>query len=99
MATQVKRLPLESGGHVLIEIYEGEEAIERVGIAEQAARTFEDAWETVMPVIQSLSRKMATCKPTEAQIKFGIKLGSDFNVVLVSAKGEANFEITLTWKN
>jgi len=98
MAIQVKRLPLESGGHVLIEAYDVEGEVERVGVGDKAARTFEAAWDTVVPVIDSLASKIAACGPTETQIKFGIKVGTDLNAIIASAKGEANFEVTLSWK-
>ena len=98
MAIRVEQLKLESGGSVLIEAFDVEGAVERVGITDKAARTFEAAWSTVLPVIQSLSKKMADCGPTETQIKFGIKVGTDLNAIITSAKGEANFEISLSWK-
>jgi Trypsin-co-occurring domain 1 len=98
MATRVEKLSLESGGQVLIEVYEVEGEVERVGVGDKAAKTLEAAWDTVVPVIQSLSKKIAACGPTESQIKFGVKVSTDLNAVIASAKGEANFEVTLSWK-
>lgn len=98
MATRVERLPLESGGHVLIEVYDVEGDVERVGVGDKAAKTFEAAWDTVMPVVHSLAKKIVACGPTETQIKFSIKVGTDLNAIIASARGEANFEVTLSWK-
>ena len=51
-----------------------------------------------MPVVHSLAKKIVACGPTETQIKFGIKVGTDLNAIIASARGEANFEVTLSWK-
>ena len=99
MATQVKKIPFENGGHVLVEVYDVEGEVERVGVGEKAAKTFEAAWDTVVPVIQTLTKKIAACGPTETQIKFGIKVGADFNAFIAAANGEANFEVSLSWKS
>jgi Trypsin-co-occurring domain 1 len=98
MATRIQKLPLESGGHVLVELYEIDQGAQRVGVGETAAKTFEAAWDNVMPVIQSLSVRLAKCGPTEAQIKFGVKIATGVNVVIAGANGEATFDVTLTWK-
>ena len=98
MSTRIERLPLADGGHVLVEAYEVEGDVERVGLGDKAARTLEAAWDQVMPVVRSLAVKLAACGPTEAQIKFGIKVSADLNAIIASSKGEANFEVTLSWK-
>ncbi len=98
MAHRVEKLALETGEHILIEVYDVEGELERVGVGDKAAKTFEAAWDTVQPVILSLAKKIAACAPTETQIKFGIKVGADLNAIIASAKGEANFEVTLSWK-
>lgn len=98
MATRLEKLPLESGGYVLIQVYEVEGRVERVGIGDKAARTFEAAWDTVSPVIDTLAKKIASCGQSETQVKFGIKIGADLNAIIAGTTGEANFEVTLTWK-
>jgi hypothetical protein len=98
MAVRIEKVPLENGGHVLIEAYELPGDVRRVGVADKAAQTFEKAWDSVVPVVQSLATKIVDLGPIETQVKFGIKVGTDFNAVVASAKGEANFEVTLTWK-
>jgi hypothetical protein len=98
MSTRVEKLPLGKGKHVLIEVYDVEDDVQRVSVGHKAVKTFEAAWNTVEPVIQSLAKSIAACGPTETQIKFGIKIGADFDAIIASAKGEANFEVTLSWK-
>jgi hypothetical protein len=98
MPSRVEKLPLETGGHILVEVYEIDSNVERVGVADKAARTFEAVWDTIQPVIQTLSKKTAACASNATEIKFGVKFSSDFNAIIASAKGDASFEITLSWK-
>jgi hypothetical protein len=95
---RIAKVPLEAGGHVLIEVYDVDQDLKRVGVGDKAAKTFEAAWDSAMPVIRSLSKRLAECGPTEAQIKFGVKVSTDLNAIIASARGEANFEVTLSWK-
>lgn len=100
MPTRVEKLSLEDGGCVLVEVYDVgvEGAVERVAVQDKAAKTFEAAWDTITPLIHSLSKKIVALGPTETQIKFGIRVAADLNAIIASTKGEANFEVTLSWK-
>jgi hypothetical protein len=99
MQVRVEKVKLENGQHVLIEAYEVAGDLRRVGVADKTAQTFEKAWDSVVPVFQSLAKKMVDLGPVETQIRFGIKVGTDVTAIIASAKGEANFEVTLTWKS
>ncbi|UOX87626.1 hypothetical protein MUY14_38865 [Amycolatopsis sp. FBCC-B4732] len=63
-------------------------------IVGQVARAAEPAIEAARVIIEKIKK----AKPTEAKVKFGVKVsgGSDWFVAKTSA--EANFEITVTWK-
>jgi Trypsin-co-occurring domain 1 len=98
MASRIEKLDLEGGGHILIEVHDVETSVERIAITDKAAKTLETAWDSIVPVVRSLSKKLADCGPSEAEIKFGVKIGSDLNAIVASAKGEANFEVSLSWK-
>jgi Trypsin-co-occurring domain 1 len=98
MPVRVEKLQFDNGQQVLIEAYEVSGEVRRVGVADKAAQTFDKAWDSVVPVFQSLSKKMVDLGPVETQIRFGIKVGTDITAIVASAKGEANFEVTLTWK-
>jgi hypothetical protein len=97
----VRAVSLDSGSTVFVEVHDRtvEGRAERAGVATGVAKTFEAAWNSVFPVIHSLSKSMASCAANEAEIKFGVKLGSDLNAFIASATGEANFEVTLVWKS
>jgi hypothetical protein len=98
MEKRVEAISLENGQKVLVEVYETEGEVERVGVGDKAAKTFEAAWDTVQPAVQALAKRIAQAGPTETQIKFGIKISADLNAIIASSKGEANFEVTLSWK-
>ena len=98
MSTRVVAIPTESGGKVLVEVYEVGGDVERVGVSDKVAKTFEAAWDAVQPVIKALATKLAACGPTEAQVKFGVKVSAGLDAIIASTKGEANFEVTLSWK-
>jgi hypothetical protein len=98
MANRVRELTLEGGEKVLIEAHDVGGEVERVGIGDKAAKTFEVAWDAVTPVVKALARKLVAAAPAEAQVKFGVKVSTELDAIIASTRGEANFEVTLTWK-
>lgn len=92
-------------GKVFVEIYEtssdgrvliGDETL----MVEKTEAHIEKATDLATDVANSLSAKINSMdsKPDEIQIKFGVKLASEGNVIFAKASVEANFEITLIWK-
>jgi hypothetical protein len=104
----VKRIvefPLERGGSVFIESDEPEPAgAVRVGradgVPEKAKQTFEQSLETVRTVAGALLAKVDELaeRPDELQIEFGVKLSGEIGAILASAKAEANYSVTMTWR-
>jgi Trypsin-co-occurring domain 1 len=102
----VKRLvefPLEGGGAVVVEADEpssGSVRAARLGeIAERAEQTFEAALETIKPAANAIITKLCelTQRPDEVSVEFGVKLNVKAGVV-ISADAEANYKVTLKWK-
>jgi Trypsin-co-occurring domain 1/CYRIA/CYRIB Rac1 binding domain len=98
IVNKIRELALQDGQKILIEVYDVGGEVERVAIGDRAAKTFEAAWDAVMPVVQALSKKLVAVGPTEAQVRFGVKVSTELDAIIASTKGEANFEITLSWK-
>jgi hypothetical protein len=98
MANRVKEIAFENGETVLVEVYDVGGDVQRVGIGDKARKTFEAAWDAVQPVIQALAKKAVVAGPTETQIKFGVKVSAELDAIVASTRGEANFEVTLSWK-
>jgi hypothetical protein len=95
--TKVKEIPLSHGGTILVEVYE---AIDKTSATPRGVgQTFEAAWEQVYPAVAAVIQRIASLGPKQVQIQFGIKLSSDFNAIISSSKGEANFEVSMTWEN
>jgi hypothetical protein len=94
---EVKAFPLESGGEVLVEVYEGH-GLKRVSRGEDIKRTFEKAWQEIRPAIVAVVQQLQAVAPQEFEVTFGIKLGADFDAWIAKAHGEANFEVKMTWK-
>lgn len=98
--TEIKSMQLEDGGAILIEVDDRNAGNRetRMSMGGTAANTFDKAWQSVIPVVHAMQKSVSGLTVDQAQIKFGIKIGSDLNAFVASAKAEANFEVVLTWK-
>lgn len=104
----IRRLefPLEDGGTFLVEVDESEpeSALKRAGavgeVVERAQQTFQSALENLKPAAAAILAKIRELSeaPDEVAVEFGIKLSTEFGVVLAKATGEGNYKITLRWK-
>ncbi len=67
----------------------------------KAKQSFEEALDKVTPVaaraIQRI-RQGLTTPADEVELKFGVKLSSEVGAFIASVGGEANFEVTIKWK-
>ncbi|UJW28630.1 hypothetical protein L3Q67_25525 [Saccharothrix sp. AJ9571] len=59
--------------------------------------------EAVGPAVRAaqevLSEVRAASSPDELQVKFGVKVSGETKWLIATGKGEANFEVTLIYKN
>jgi hypothetical protein len=70
-------------------------------IVEEAKKSLDDALVVVEPVVKKVVDRLRsglTKDASEVEVKFGLKLTAQTDVVFASASGEVNFEITLKWK-
>ncbi len=103
------RLGDEEGQTVLVEVDEptqeasGEEtaAFKSWREPEEAEQTLDEALENVKPAADILLSKLGelAVRPDETMIAFGVKLTVKSGAVLASAGVEANFNVTLTWRD
>ena len=105
----MKRLvefPMEDGNKFLVEVDEPERGgrTARVGrdrkTVEKAKQTFETALEKIKPTANAVISKLRelTYSPDQITVEFGLKLNAEAGAVLASAGVEANYKVTLTWK-
>ena len=67
----------------------------------EAQRTLDEALDRVQPAVWTLREKLCGPggPPDEMTISFGVKLTATAGAVLASAGLEANYTVTMTWKN
>lgn len=97
---EIKSMRLEDGATILIEVDDrnADNRENRMGIGGTAAKTFDEAWQSIIPIVHAMKKSLASLTVDQAQIKFGVKIGSDLSAFVASANAEANFEVVLTWK-
>jgi hypothetical protein len=97
--------PLEDGNSIVVEIDESETGgtvrANRGDKIEKAKETLEEALDRVLPATKSIVEKLWSIvnKPDETEVTFGIKLSTVAGAVIASATAEANFNVTLRWKD
>lgn len=66
---------------------------------ERAPRDIGEAIDRALPAAALLMRKIAALpnRPSEIEVKFGLKLSGKMGALIASTSVEGNFEVTLTW--
>src|SRR5215204_626805 len=99
----------DSGEPILVEVEdvglsgEARRGLSASAVVERAQTSFEDALDRVRPMATGLVGKLraigaAGSPPDEVQVQFGIVLSAEAGAVLASASAEANYSVTMTWK-
>lgn len=105
---QLAQISLKSGKTVFIEVekeagqHDGKMQVARLSsLQEKVAKTFDDALDTTKEAAESLIEKLSELKnfPQEIEVEFGIKLTAGLDAIISSTGAEANFKVTLKWKN
>lgn len=111
VVVSVKRLvdfPLEQGGSVLVEVNEASAGPamrglgkDRLTVADQTDKTFEEATATVLPAASGLLSRLRTADDPadEISIEFGVQLSAQTGAFIASAAVEANFRVSMTWRH
>lgn len=101
----MKRLiefPLEEGGSIFVEVEQMDQGgMENASnIVERSRQTFSQALEKVQPIAETIISNLSSLskRPDEIQVVFGLKMSTEVGAFVAAAGGEANYEITLTWK-
>jgi hypothetical protein len=69
-------------------------------IIEKAQLTFDEALDKLKPAASAIVSKLRSLaeRPDEISVQFGIKLHATTGAVVASAGAEANFVVTLMWR-
>ena len=103
MTFHVIEVPLDDGESVRVEVDApgGIAQAARPGeVATRAAESFQAALERFEPVTEAIIKRFQnlTERPAEVGVEFGIKLNADAGVVIAHTSGEANFKVTVQWR-
>ena len=79
---------------------EGDEEATRDGEVKKASKSFKKALAAVKPIAETLIEKCTglSKRPQEIEVEFGIKMNAEAGVVVATTGVEANFKVTLKWK-
>ncbi|WP_406002768.1 CU044_2847 family protein [Streptomyces sp. NBC_00829] len=97
------RVPLESGGSVLVEVDDGPQAVVRVarpgGMVPEAAETLERGLESVRQAAQAVLGKMVDLprQPDRITLALGLKLSAEAGVFLAKTAAEGSLTLTMEW--
>ena len=100
------KLPCDNNSDILVEVDPLPGEMVEVGLEEtieKVTRSFTNLSQTIVNACKSfvniINQVEEEARPDEMQIEFGIKLGAEGSVFVVKTSGEANFSISLSWKN
>ncbi len=105
MATQYIEYELEEGGTILIEVVDPTGATTKISgqkgnVVTKAEKTFEAAFASAKRSFIALRKQLEEVKADEVEVVFGLKtIGEAGNLVIGKAGIEANYQVTLKWKN
>ncbi|GHI86613.1 CU044_2847 family protein [Streptomyces xanthophaeus] len=97
MPSHVVSFALDDQTTVGFEI-ETDDNFHQVGAGTAVARV-RDAVQPAVEAARTVLDQVAEMKPGEVQLKFGIKVNGTANWLVAKAATEANFEVTLTWRD
>ncbi|MBE8986395.1 CU044_2847 family protein [Nostoc sp. LEGE 12450] len=105
---QITEFSLEDGTTFLAEVDEAENSNSLVRVARpdagqivvEAKKKFDEVLDQIQPVASAIIIKLSQLNTPadEVEVKFGIKLNAVAGAIFTSVGGEANYEITLKWK-
>ncbi|GHC45604.1 CU044_2847 family protein [Streptomyces cinnamoneus] len=97
------RVPLESGGAVLVEVDDDPQAVVRVargaGPVPHATETLERGLDSVRDAAHAVVGRLADLprRPNKVILELGLKLSAETGVFLAKTAGEASLTLTLEW--
>ncbi|MFJ5997130.1 CU044_2847 family protein [Streptomyces sp. NPDC092370] len=100
---ELLRVPLESGGSVLVEVDNGPQAVVRVarpgGMVAEASQTLERGLESVREAAHAVLAKVTDLprQPDKITLELGLKLSAEAGVFLAKAAGEGSLTLTMEW--
>ncbi len=104
MATYIE-YKLDDGGTILVEIPGQEGGIVKASnkeghVVKGAEKKFSEALDSIKSAATAMRQKLSDLKADEVEVKFGLKATGELGNFAIAKTGvEANYEVTLKWKN
>jgi hypothetical protein len=99
-------VPLQDGGHIVVEASEEKvqggvvRAARPDAAVKQSGATLEDALQTTLvPLARAFMDRISELRPQEAEISMGLKLSAEAGLVVSKIAGEASFGVKLVWRS
>lgn len=101
--TELVWFDLDQGDGILVEVDEDASGIERVSRDEgglvRASKGLEAALAAVRPAARAVLESVDGLGLCERQVQFGVKLNGEVGAVIAKSGVEANFQVTLIWRD
>ncbi|MFJ9855424.1 CU044_2847 family protein [Streptomyces sp. NPDC101150] len=100
--TSLIRIPLESGGSVLVEAPAGVEGPVKAGrlgdVVREVPGTLQEALEPVTEAAQAALERLRKARPDEITVKFGVDLAVEAGAVITKGRAAGHLQVTVSWK-
>jgi len=102
------QLKTASGRDILVEVQDGvnpSNAVRGLDTDRGVVQKVEETYESALEPLQDISNGVIDCikhiahAPEEIKVELSLKFSANAGVILTSMAAEANFKITLVWKN
>lgn len=99
--------PSENGEPIVVELEVVQEELGETEAAKpgeivvrKATNTFQKAISTIKPVAEAIITELSNLSkhPQETEVEFSLKMNAEAKAVVATIGGEANFRVTLKWK-
>jgi hypothetical protein len=104
MTAHMVRVPLRSGGEVLVEVSTADlpdEVVLATGEPGKAVgrlgTSLEDALDSIEPALSAVSERLRAAMPNQLTIEFGMKMGGETGLILAKGTAEVNFKVSMSW--
>jgi hypothetical protein len=103
--SEVVAVPVDTGGRLLFEMT-AEGASSELQLASpkgpdairQTSRSLEGILDELTPALRVVFDRLARTGPDEVQIQFGLKLGTEANLIIARGTSSVHFDVTLHWR-
>jgi hypothetical protein len=97
MTSQVVTYRVDEATTVQLEIDPADGFTPAAGPGEVVGR-IQEAITPAVEAAKAVLEKVKETRPDEIEVKFGVKASGEASWLVAKAAGEANFEVTLTWR-